>query len=155
MASFSKVIMMGNITKDPEVRFGPSGSAIAGFSIGINRRYKAVDGSTKEETSFVDVTFFGKSAEICQKYVKKGDSLLVEGRLKQDNWEGKDGQKRSKLVVVGERLYLMPKKTGGKTADTGSDVIGEGIETVGDTNDDYQAAEVKQVKRKSDSEVPF
>ncbi|MFH1541374.1 MAG: single-stranded DNA-binding protein [Elusimicrobiota bacterium] len=111
MASFSKVILMGNVTRDPEIRMLPSGTPLAGFGVGINRRFKGSDGNMKEETCFVDITFFGKSAEICEKYVHKGDSIVVEGRLKQDTWE-KDGQKKSKIVVIGEKLHLMPKKAG-------------------------------------------
>ncbi|MEW6557077.1 MAG: single-stranded DNA-binding protein [Elusimicrobiota bacterium] len=146
MASFSKVILMGNVTRDPDVRYAADGSAIAGFGIGINRRYKSADGSLKEETCFVDITFFRKQAETCQKYVHKGDCIVVEGRLKQDTWESKDGQKRSKLVVVGERLHLMPKRepSGVESAETVSD----------ESADDYQPV-VKPSKTKQDDEVPF
>src|SRR3989339_2094157 len=144
MASFSKVILMGNVTRDPEIRFGPSGAPIAAFSIGINRKYKISDGSTKDETCFVYITFFGKQAEICQKYVHKGDSIVIEGRLRQDSWEGKDGQKRSKLVVVGEKLHLMPKR-GDKTSESAS------VEEIAsDTQDDE-----KPSMSKKEDEVPF
>ncbi|OGS44796.1 MAG: hypothetical protein A2539_04200 [Elusimicrobia bacterium RIFOXYD2_FULL_34_15] len=144
MASFSKVILMGNVTRDPEIRFGSSGTAIASFSVGINRKYKIADGSLKEETCFVDITFFGKQAETCQKYVHKGDSIVIDGRLHQDSWEGKDGQKRNKIGVIGERLHLMPKRTG-KIAEADSEE-----ETSGDIQDD-----VKSSASKKENEVPF
>lgn len=151
MASFSKVILMGNVTRDPEVRFAGSGTPIAGFGIGINRRYKGNDGNLKDETCFVDITFFGKQAEVCQNYVHKGDSIVIEGRLKQDNWEGKDGQKRSKLVVVGEKLHLMPKK-GAKNQDESED---SSVEAVGEAPaEEYKSSEKTTKKKKSD-EIPF
>ncbi|MBN1385248.1 MAG: single-stranded DNA-binding protein [Elusimicrobia bacterium] len=146
MASFSKVILMGNVTRDPEVRFAPSGTPIAGFGVGINRRYKLADGSPKDEACFVDITFFGKQAEICQNYVHKGDSILVEGRLKQDTWESKDGQKRSKLVVIGERLHLMPKKSS-KGPDVDEDSVSE-------TPVEEYTPSTKTKKKKAD-EIPF
>jgi len=111
MSSFNKVVLLGNLTRDPEIRTLPSGSQVAIFSLGMNRKFKTQQGELKEETCFVDVEIFGKTAEVCGKYVHKGDMLLVEGRLKQDTWE-KDGQKRSKLKVVGTGMQLMPKSTG-------------------------------------------
>ncbi len=146
MASFSKVILMGNVTRDPEIRALPSGTSLAGFGVGINRRYKGSDGNPKDETCFVDITFFGKSAEICEKYVHKGDSIVIEGRLKLESWE-KDGQKRSKLVVIGEKLHLMPKKAN-KSDDAAAEIIAD------ESTDGYESA-VKPSKKKKDDEVPF
>ncbi|MFH0948585.1 MAG: single-stranded DNA-binding protein [Elusimicrobiota bacterium] len=145
MASFSKVILMGNVTRDPEIRALPSGTSLAGFGIGINRRYKGSDGNLKEETCFVDITFFGKLSEICEKYVHKGDSIIVEGRLKQDTWE-KDGQKRSKLVVIGEKLHLMPKKAE-KADDTATELASD------ESLDGYEPSESS--KKNKDEQVPF
>lgn len=146
MASFSKVILMGNVTRDPEIRALPSGTSLAGFGVGINRRYKGSDGNPKDETCFVDITFFGKSAEICEKYVHKGDSIIVEGRLKQESWE-KDGQKRSKLVVIGEKLHLMPKR-GEKTDESAVEIVSE------ESVENYKPT-LKPSRKKKDDEVPF
>ena len=146
MASFSKVVLMGNVTRDPEIRALPSGMSLASFGIGINRKYKGADGNLKEETCFVDITFFGKQAEICEKYVHKGDSIVVDGRLRQDTWE-KDGQKRSKLVVVGERLHLMPKRT--------EKVVDAAAEIVNDESVDGYDATAKPTEQKKTDEVPF
>ena len=145
MASFSKVILMGNVTRDPEIRVLPSGDSLAKFGVGINRRFKGSDGNPKEETCFVDITFFKKQAEVCEKYVHKGDSIVVEGRLKQENWE-KDGQKRSKLVVIGDTLHLMPKKVN-KADDIDADVASD------ESLNSYET--IESSKKKRDEEVPF
>jgi single-strand DNA-binding protein len=100
MANFNRVVLMGNLTRDPELRYTPNGSAVASFSIAVNRRYK-VDNEKREETSFFDIVFFGKPAEIIAEYMKKGRPILVEGRLQQRRWETDEGQKRSKVEVVG------------------------------------------------------
>jgi single-strand DNA-binding protein len=112
MANYNRVILMGNLTRDPELRYTPNGSAVASFSIAVNRRYK-VDNEKREETSFFDIVFFGKPAEIIAEYMKKGRPLLVEGRLQQRRWETDEGQKRSKVEVVGENFQFM----GGKPSD--------------------------------------
>ena len=112
MANYNRVILMGNLTRDPELRYTPNGSAVASFSIAVNRRYK-VDNEKREETSFFDIVFFGKPAEIIAEYMKKGRPLLVEGRLQQRRWETDEGQKRSKVEVVGENFQFM----GGKPTD--------------------------------------
>lgn len=106
MANYNRVILMGNLTRDPELRYTPNGSAVASFSIAVNRRYK-VDNEKREETSFFDIVFFGKPAEIIAEYMKKGRPLLVEGRLQQRRWETDEGQKRNKVEVVGENFQFM------------------------------------------------
>ena len=106
MANFNRVVLMGNLTRDPELRYTPNGSAVASFAIAVNRRYK-VDNEKREETSFFDIVFFGKSAEIIAEYMKKGRPILVEGRLQQRRWETDDGQKRSKVEVVGENFQFL------------------------------------------------
>ena len=146
MASFSKVILMGNVTRDPEIRALPSGDSLAKFGVGINRRFKGSDGNPKEESCFVDITFFKKQAEVCEKYVHKGDSIVIEGRLKQESWE-KDGQKRSKLVVIGDTLHLMPKKAN-KSDDAAVEVIAD------ESIDGYEPT-LKPSKKKKADEVPF
>ena len=101
MASFNKVIVMGNLTRDPEMRVTPAGLAICKFSIAINRKFKLQSGEEREEVTYVDVDAFGKQAEVIAKFFSKGKAILVEGRLKTDSWEDKTTkQKRSKLGVT-------------------------------------------------------
>jgi len=109
MASFNKVILAGNLTRDPELRYTPKGTAVARITLAVNRTYTAGEGGEKkEEVSFVDVDVWGRQAEIISQYMKKGRSLLVEGRLKQDTWEDKNTkQKQSKLKVVLESFSFL------------------------------------------------
>jgi single-strand DNA-binding protein len=112
MTSFNKVILLGNLTRDPEVRYTPNGSAVASFAIAVNRKYKQGD-ETKEEVSYIDIVVFGKQAESCGQYIGKGDAVLVEGRLQQRRWEAEDGQKRNKVEVVAQAVNFMPKRSSG------------------------------------------
>jgi single-strand DNA-binding protein len=110
MTSFNKVILLGNLTRDPEVRFTPNGVAVANFAIAVNRKYKQGD-ETKDEVSYIDIVVFGKQAEACGQYINKGDAVLVDGRLQQRRWETEDGQKRSKMEVVAQAVNFMPKRS--------------------------------------------
>lgn len=112
MASFNKVILMGNMTRDPEVRYTPGGTAVSEIGLAVNDRRKDAKGEWVDETTFVDVTLWGRQAEIAGEYLTKGSPILVEGRLKLDSWE-KDGQKRSKLRVVCENMRMLGGKGGG------------------------------------------
>ncbi len=108
MASFNKVILAGNLTRDPELRYTPKGTAIAKFGIAINRKWTGEDGQKREEVTFVDVDAFGKQAELIGQYFRKGSPILVEGRLKLDQWDDKQtGQKRSRLGVTLESLSFL------------------------------------------------
>ena len=108
MASANKVILMGNLTRDPEVRYTPKGSAVADIGLAINRYYTTDGGERREETTFVDITLWGRTAEIAGQYCKKGRPLYVEGRLQMDSWDDKQtGQKRSKLKVVADNIQLL------------------------------------------------
>lgn len=108
MANFNKVILAGNLTRDPELRYTPKGTAIARITLAINRNWRTETGEQKEEVTFVDIDAFGKQAETIGQYLKKGRPLLVEGRLKYDTWDDKQsGQKRSKLGVVLEGFQFM------------------------------------------------
>jgi single-strand DNA-binding protein len=120
MASFNKVILLGNLTRDPEVRYTPKGTAVAELGMAVNRVYTAENGEKREETTFVDVTLWGRTAEIAGEYLKKGRPVFIEGRLQLDSWEDKtSGQKRSKLKVVGEGLQLLGARPGGGSGSTG------------------------------------
>lgn len=108
MASFNKVILLGNLTRDPEVRYTPKGSAVADLGIAVNRQYTLENGEKREEVTFVDVTFWGRTAEVAGEYLKKGRPVFIEGRLQLDTWDDKtSGQKRSKLKVIGETMQLL------------------------------------------------
>jgi len=108
MANLNKVMLMGNLTRDPEVRYTPKGTAVAELGLAINRVYTADNNEKREETTFVDVTLWGRTAEIAGEYLKKGRPVFIEGRLQLDTWDDKQtGQKRSKLKVVGEAMQLM------------------------------------------------
>lgn len=106
MASFNRVILLGNLTRDVELRYVPSGMAVTDVGMAINDRRKNQAGEWAEETTFVDVTLWGRTAEVASEYLSKGSPILIEGRLKLDTWET-DGQKRSKLKVVGERMQMV------------------------------------------------
>ena len=113
MASFNKVILMGNLTRDPEIRYTPSGTAIAKLGLAVNRVWRDTEGQQKEETTFVDVDAFGKQAETLGQYMQKGRPILIEGRLKLDQWEDKNtGQNRSRLGVVLERFTFIGSGAG-------------------------------------------
>lgn len=109
MASFNKVILVGNLTRDPEVRYIPSGTALCELGLAVNRSwFDKASNSRKEETTFVDVTLWGRTAEIAGEYLSKGRSVLIEGRLQLDTWDDKEtGKKRSKLRVVGEQMTML------------------------------------------------
>jgi single-strand DNA-binding protein len=108
MASYNKVILVGNLTRDPELRYTPKGMAIAKIGLAVNRRWTPEGGEQREETTFVDIDAFGKQAETIAQYMKKGSPLLVEGRLRLDQWDDKQtGQKRSKLGVVLEGFQFL------------------------------------------------
>jgi len=107
MASFNKVILMGNLTRDPETRVTPSGLTICKMGLAVSRRYSTKDGDSREETTFVDVDAFGRQAEVITKYLRKGSPIFVEGRLRFDQWESNDGQKRTKLSVVLENFQFV------------------------------------------------
>lgn len=111
MASFNRVILVGNLTRDPELRYIPSGSAVSEIGLAVNDRVKKGD-QWVDETTFVDVTLWGRTAEVANEYLSKGSSILIEGRLKLDSWE-KDGQKRSKLRVIAEKMQMLGGREGG------------------------------------------
>ena len=109
MANYNRVILMGNLTRDPEVRSLPSGTAVCDIGLAVNDRRKNKAGEWVEDTTFVDVTLWQRTAEVCGEYLSKGSPVLIEGRLKLDTWET-EGQKRSKLKVIGERMQMLGKR---------------------------------------------
>jgi len=119
MASFNKVILLGNLTRSPQLKYLPSQTAVVEFGLAMNRKFKTKDGADKEEVTFVDCTAFGKTGEVINQYFAKGKPIFVEGRLKYDQWEDKQGGgKRSKLTVVVENFQFVGGRDGqGDTGD--------------------------------------
>ncbi|MGL6227310.1 MAG: single-stranded DNA-binding protein [Thermoguttaceae bacterium] len=115
MASYNRVVLLGNLTRDPECRYIPSGMAVADIGLAVNDRKKTSTGEWVEEATFVDITLWGRTAEIAGEFLTKGSQVLIEGRLKLDTWEV-EGQKRSKLKVVGERMSMLSRTGGGDNA---------------------------------------
>jgi len=126
MASFNKVILVGNLTRDPELRYTPKGMAIAKIGLAVNRVWKNEAGESKEEVTFVDVDVFGRTAENVGQYMRKGRPILIEGRLRLDQWDDKQtGQKRSRLGVVAETVQFLGSPSGGGGAAGGGESGGE------------------------------
>ncbi len=114
MASFNRVLLMGNLTRDPQLKYLPSQTPVAEFGVACNRRFKSAQGEDREEVTFVDCTAFGKQAELINQYFNKGKPIFIEGRLKYDTWEDKQGGgKRSKLSVVIENFQFVGGRDGG------------------------------------------
>ena len=107
MANFNKVILAGNLTRDPQLSYLPSSTPVCEFGMAINHRWRGQDEQMRDETCFVDLSVFGKQAETFKQYMTKGQAVLIEGRLKYDAWEGKDGTKRNKLRVVVDRFQFL------------------------------------------------
>ena len=120
MASFNKVILLGNLTRDPEVRYTPKGSAVCDLGLAVNRVYTTDSGEKREEVTYVDVVLWARLAEIAGEYLKKGRPVFIEGRLQMDTWDDKQtGQKRTKLRVVGETMQLLGSRPAGGTSAPG------------------------------------
>jgi len=129
MASLNKVMLIGNLTRDPEIKYTPKGTAIADIGLAVNRNYTTESGEKREEVTFIDVTLWGRTAEIVGEYCKKGRPLFVEGRLQLDQWEDKQtNQKRSKLKVVADNIQLLGSREGGGGGGQGGGGGGESQE---------------------------
>jgi single-strand DNA-binding protein len=108
---FNKIILIGNLTRDPEMRYTPQGTSVCNFGIAVNRKYKQAD-EMKEEVTFINVVVFGKQADTCGQYLNKGSTVLVEGRLQERRWETDEGQRRSKHEVVAQNVRFLSRKQG-------------------------------------------
>ncbi len=147
MANFNKVILLGNLTRDPQLSYTPSQTAVVDFGIATNRKWKAQDGSQKEETCFVDCRAFGKTAETINKYCQKGRQLMVDGRLTFDSWTGQDGAKRSRLRVTVENFQFIGSRDSAPAAPE-SGYAGNKAPARDET--DYS-----QAQQPSDDDIPF
>jgi single-strand DNA-binding protein len=119
MASFNRVVLLGNLTRDIELRFTPGGTPVTEVGLAVNDRRKNQAGEWVDEATFVDITLWGRTAEVASEYLGKGSQVLIEGRLKLDTWET-DGQKRSKLRVVGERMQMLGSRSGSSGGSSGN-----------------------------------
>jgi len=126
MANVNKVLLLGRLTRDPELRYTPNGTAVCDLGIAVSRKWKSPDGSWKEDTCFVDVTVWQKQAEYCAEYLKKGREVFIEGRLTLDQWQSPEGQKRSKLKVVAQSVQFLGARPGGAAVGGGPAAGGGG-----------------------------
>ena len=144
MANLNKVMLIGNLTRDPELRYTPKGTAVADIGMAINRVWNNEAGQKQEETTFVDVTLWGRQAELAEKYLGKGRGVYIEGRLQLDTWDDKEtGKKRSKLKVVGENLQFLPDGKGGSGGGQRS------------SNDDSPAGKPAPAVQEDEDDIPF
>src|SRR5215510_9965607 len=149
MASFNKVILMGNLTRDCETRFAGSGTAIVKFGLAVNRRFQDADGNWKDQPTFIDVTMFGKRGEAFARFHTKGKPAFVEGHLRMDTWDDKQtGQKRSKLYVVADGWEFVGAGQGGRDSSAGG---GGG----GGDEGSYESGDPTQSPAASVDETPF
>lgn len=156
MASLNKVLLIGNLTRDPELRYIPSGSAVATFTVAMNRTYKLQSGEKKEETSFVKVVVWGRMAEICGEYLKKGRPVFVEGRLQSRSWEGPDGQKRSALECVAQTVQFLGSAQGtGQGGGRGGRDFGDEGAQGGGGKEEIGEIQLDDAPAASEEEAPF
>lgn len=148
MASINKVILMGNLTRDPELRYTPGGAAVANLGLATNRVYKDKNGEKKEEATFVRVVVWGRQAEVCGQYLTKGSGLFVEGRLQSRSWETEDKQKRNTLEVVASNIQFVGGKKEGSSPKAGA--IAESSPEGGNISD-----EMPPMGGDSDEDIPF
>lgn len=120
VSSYNHVVLMGNITRDIELRYIPSGTAVADIGIAVNEKRKTAKGDWVEEVSFFDCVLWGRTAEVANEYLKKGSQVLIDGRLKQETWETPEGQKRSKVKVICEKMQMIGSKQDGNRSESAS-----------------------------------
>ena len=163
MASLNRVLLIGNLTRDPELRYVPSGTAVATFTVAVNRVYTSQAGEKKEEVSFIRVVVWGRRAEVCGEYLSKGSPVFVEGRLQSRSWEGQDGQKRSTMEVIADNVQFLRSGAAEKAQDLTpkADVAPQDVATI-NLNEEIspipdQGDSSKNNKGKSGNsdEVPF
>ena len=150
MASFNRVILMGNLTRDIDLKYTPSGTAVTDIGLAVNDRRKSASGEWVDETTFVDVTLWGRTAEVASEYLSKGSPVLIEGRLKLDTWET-DGQKRSKLRVSGERMQML----GGRGGGSGGGGSSSGGSSRGPQRDESEHSQAADYGDSDGEEIPF
>jgi single-strand DNA-binding protein len=153
MANLNKVLLMGNLTRDPEVRYTPKGTAVTELGIAVNRIYAGESGEKREEVTFVDVTVWGRTAENVGEYLRKGRPVFIEGRLQLDSWEDKQsGQKRNKLKVVADNVQFLGSRGGGGGSEEGNEAPRSGT---GGGARNASPPKSSGVAEPDDDEIPF
>ncbi len=153
-ASFNKVFLIGNLTRDPELRYIPSGQAVTTFTVATNRTYVAPSGEKKEDASFIRVVTWGRSAEVCNEYLRKGSPVFVEGRLQSRSWQAQDGSKRNTLEVVASRVQFLGTARSSPKSESLPVTGGEAI--VDDSFEPKDSAiKISEEELSPDNEVPF
>jgi len=155
MANLNKVFLIGNLTRDPELRYTPSGMAVVDFGMAVNRRWKGQDGERRDEVCFVDVQAWGRQAELISEYCRKGRSLFVEGRLTYDSWEGKDGQRRSRLRVTVENFQFLGDSGGGQGGRAGRRPAERAAEPAAQSGKTQDGGEPPAADYQIDDDIPF
>ncbi len=126
MASFNRVVLLGGLTRDPDLRYTPSGTAVADFGLAVNESFKNKEGEAIEQVCYVDINVWSRQAETCSEYLKKGSQVLIEGRLQFDQWENKEGEKRNKLRVRADRVQFLTSPESKKTTDQSDEISDNG-----------------------------
>ena len=161
-ASLNKVLLIGNLTRDPELRYVPSGTAVATFTIAVNRVYTSQAGEKKEEVSFIKIVVWGRRAEVCGEYLSKGSPVFIEGRLQSRSWEGQDGQKRSTMEVIADNVQFLRGAAGagkGSEPSAKGDALPQDVATI-NLNEEISPipgngeSAVKTENKAGDSEEP-
>ena len=158
-ANLNKVLLIGNLTRDPELRYIPSGSAVATFTVAVNRVYKDQSGEKKEQTSFIRVVVWGRRAEVCGEYLSKGSPVFVEGRLQSRDWQTQDGQKRNTVEVVADNIQFLRGAKSPGAQDKQAAPPPEEIETINLSDEPAAPGDAmkkaEQGPQSTDEEVPF
>jgi single-strand DNA-binding protein len=154
MASFNRVILVGNLTRDPELKYIPSGTAVTEIGLAVNDRRKNAQGEWIDETTFVDITLWGRTAEVASEYLTKGAPVLIEGRLKLDSWE-KEGKKMSKLRVIGEKMQMLSAKGQGGGGGGGGAPASRGRPQAKQPQEDYGQSEPDYGGEPAGQDLPF
>lgn len=151
MANYNKVILAGNLTRDPQLSYTQSGTAVCQFGLAVNRRWRDQGGNQQEDTCFVDLTAFGRQAEVINQYMSKGRSILIEGRLNYSQWTTPEGDKRSKLKVVVENFQFL----GGQGGNDGGPNRGGGAQRGGSRNDAPVSVDADGGAPEGGDDIPF
>ncbi len=152
MASLNKVFLIGRLTRDPDLRYIPSGAAVVSFGLATSRVYTTQSGEKKEEVCFVRVVAWGRQAEVCNQYLNKGRLILVEGRLQYRSWETPEGGKRSTLEVRADRVQFLERKPDSAEAATESSTTGQNAEVVASAEQESRPADTNE---EFEDKVPF
>ena len=154
-ASLNKVLLMGNLTRDPEVKYTPKGTAVGDLAIAINDSYKAQDGTIKETVTYVDIEVWGRQAETCKQYLTKGRPIFVEGQLRLDQWETPQGEKKSRLKVRADRVQFLGSPSGGGNRGGGEQRSSTASETSRPAARPASTVSVDAPPPPTDDDIPF